>query len=400
MKRFIVVIGTLLLAAVSVAQDVSQSIEVRVVNVDVVVRDHAGKPVTGLTKADFEIYENGQKREITNLYEVRPTAAPPKSAANASPEVVTAPATTAPEPAVEIRPRNIVMFVDNYSLHLFRRDKVLQSLRKFVDEQLRPQDLVMLVLSTQQTKVITPFTNDRKAIFDGIDAMKKIVTSGENRVLSLERMKSAVLEFIEDAKSGRLSFNDYYRESLGIVDAFVEDEILSAKNTLAALGQTAAALGGVEGKNVLIFAGAHLPEHPGAETYQWLYNAFLPYLPRLTLSTEALSGKSGSMQRYSIEEAARQARKQRDALHHRRRGYARFDQRRKRNSDRQGGAVRRLRQHSHGVSNAGPHQRRHGSETLTISTPHSRPSLPISTRTTPSASALRTPRTPPRARSS
>src|SRR5258706_14152364 len=123
MKSIVIAASIVLSAAVSLAQTAAESIEVRVVNVDVIVRDRAGKPVTGLTKADFEIYENGQKREITNLSEVR-APAPAASAANAT---SVAPATPAETP-VEIRPRNIVMFVDNYSLDPFRRDKVLQSL--------------------------------------------------------------------------------------------------------------------------------------------------------------------------------------------------------------------------------------------------------------------------------
>src|SRR5437764_10534387 len=143
MKSIVIAAAIVLSAAVSLAQTAAESIEVRVVNVDVIVRDRVGKPVTGLTKADFEIYENGQKREITNLYEVR-------ARANASPATPAAPSQTTPLPEqpVEVRPHNIVMFVDNYSLNPFRRDKVLQSLRKFVDEQLRPQDRVMLAVST------------------------------------------------------------------------------------------------------------------------------------------------------------------------------------------------------------------------------------------------------------
>src|SRR5947207_15911391 len=51
-----------------------ESIEVRVVNVDVVVTDRAGNPVTGLTKDDFEILDNGKPQKIQNIYEVRPTS--------------------------------------------------------------------------------------------------------------------------------------------------------------------------------------------------------------------------------------------------------------------------------------------------------------------------------------
>ncbi|HEV7425055.1 MAG TPA: VWA domain-containing protein [Thermoanaerobaculia bacterium] len=294
-----------LLAVVAVtaaAQEVSESIEVRVVNVDVVVRDRAGKPVTGLTKNDFEIYENGQKREITNLYEVRAPAVAPAAAASA--EAAPPPATPTATP-VEIRPRNIVIFVDNYSIEPFRRDKVLQSLDKFVD-QLGPQDKVMLVLETQKTTVVTPFTSDRNAIRAGVEMIKKSGSS-YNRTTSLDHLKQTVNEYIAIAKGGRLSWRDAYREATSDVESHVEEEIFNSRNTLAALGQVTAALAGLEGKNVVIFAGAHLPERPGAELYQWLYNAFVTYMAGLTFSSESVSGKTGSMQHYSIEEAAKQA---------------------------------------------------------------------------------------------
>lgn len=304
MKSTVIAAAIVLSAAVSLAQTAGESIEVRVVNVDVVVRDRAGKPVTGLTKADFEIYENGQKREITNLYEVHAAPAPATPAAKAEPDTATRPSDAA---AVEIRPRNIVMFVDNYSLQSFRRDKVLQSLRKFADTQLQPQDRVMLVLCTQQVKVITPFTSDRKAIEDGVASIGKIVSASSNRSSSLERVKRQVNEYIDAGKENKFPWRDLYNQSLGLVESFIEEDIYGARNTLASLGATTAALAGLEGKNVVIFTGAHLPEHPGAELYQWLYSAFSPYMPNLTMGSETISGKSGSMQHYSIEEAAKQA---------------------------------------------------------------------------------------------
>src|SRR6059058_5308998 len=72
----------------------AESIDVKVINVDVVVTDKKGNPITGLTKDDFELYENGQPKVISNFYEVegkkatsiaitppgaeKPVAAPPE----------------------------------------------------------------------------------------------------------------------------------------------------------------------------------------------------------------------------------------------------------------------------------------------------------------------------------
>jgi len=292
-------------AVASAQQPAGESIEVRVVNIDVVVRDKAGKPVTGLTKDDFEIFENNKKQEITNLYEVRPSA--PAAAAKVTPQPSNAAAPAATEAPADARRRNIVMFVDNYSLAPFQRNKILKSLQKFIDDSVRPQDQVMLVLCTQQTKVITPFTSDRKLLQQGIESIRQTANSGFNRQRSVEEIKRRVNEYIDAGKEGRRPWRDYYQMSLSLVESDTEEVIFASKNTLASLGQTTTALSGMEGKNVLIFAGAHLPEHPGVEMYQWLYNAFLPYMGNVTFTSEGILGKSGSMQHYSIEEAAKMA---------------------------------------------------------------------------------------------
>ena len=309
MKRFAIAGVFALSAAASLAQQtIGESIEVRVVNVDVVVRDRAGKPVTGLTKQDFEIYENDKKQEITNLYEVHPPVSTAIAAKASPPASAVAPAVTAtPEPAAEARRRNFLMFVDNYSLTQFRRDKILQSLLKFADGHLGLQDQIMLVLCTQQTKVITPFTNDRNLIRKGIESIKQNSSPG-NRQVSADQLKKRVNDYIDAAKAGRfMTFSEAYKQSVGLVDSYSEEMIFNARNTLAALGQTTSAMAGMEGKNILIFAGAYLPEHPGSDLYLWLYNTFSPFISSLAFTTETVTGRSGSLQHFSIEEAAKQA---------------------------------------------------------------------------------------------
>jgi len=49
---------------------VIEKIDVSVVNVDVTVTDRAGNPVRGLTRDDFEVFEDGRPQPITNFYAV------------------------------------------------------------------------------------------------------------------------------------------------------------------------------------------------------------------------------------------------------------------------------------------------------------------------------------------
>ena len=76
MRRLAAAVVVFTTLAVQAQEKVTETVEVRVVNVDVVVRDRAGNPVHGLSKDDFELYQNGKKQVITNLYEAAPPAAP------------------------------------------------------------------------------------------------------------------------------------------------------------------------------------------------------------------------------------------------------------------------------------------------------------------------------------
>src|SRR5438874_2227521 len=99
-------------------------IEVRVVNVDVVVRDRSGNPVRGLTKDDFDLYEDRVKQTITNLYEVRrDEVAQPVQASEVQ--------STAPSVPIELRQRRLLLFVDSSSIQYSRKQAVLDAADKF-----------------------------------------------------------------------------------------------------------------------------------------------------------------------------------------------------------------------------------------------------------------------------
>ena len=71
MRRLFVLVSLLALSAAA-QEKLVESIEVHVINVDVVVTDRAGNPVHGLKREDFEVFENGKPQKITNYYEVKP----------------------------------------------------------------------------------------------------------------------------------------------------------------------------------------------------------------------------------------------------------------------------------------------------------------------------------------
>src|SRR5712691_2335174 len=93
--------AALLGAAISQAQmaPTVETIEVNVVEVDVVVIDAQGKPVRGLTRDDFELTVGRRKRPISNFYAI---------------DRGTIEATKQAQPGLPIARRNyLVLFVDD-----------------------------------------------------------------------------------------------------------------------------------------------------------------------------------------------------------------------------------------------------------------------------------------------
>src|SRR5205085_8444310 len=121
------------LLAVFLQTKFGATLEVRVVNIDVVVTDKSGRRIAGLTRNDFEVLEDGKPQTITNFDEERGVAA-----------ALIAGATTS-EAAATHRPRRFVLFVDNESLPAGVRRPLFAALRKFVDTQLLPGDEAALV---------------------------------------------------------------------------------------------------------------------------------------------------------------------------------------------------------------------------------------------------------------
>ena len=117
-----------LIAAVALAQTLTQKIDVSVVNVDVTVTAKDGTPIRGLTRDDFRVFEDGLEQPITNFYAVESgAAAPAPSAAEGSPPA--GPAASAPPPVREERfRRKILVLIDSSHISKYRLDVAVSEL--------------------------------------------------------------------------------------------------------------------------------------------------------------------------------------------------------------------------------------------------------------------------------
>jgi len=161
-----------LCASLAYAQDIpraGESIEVSIVNVDVFVTDRSGRHVTGLTKDDFEIFEDGKLQPITNFAEYRSNL----ENESVSVEGTASERTAAPQPPP--RPhRTLVVFVDRFQGFGERNgEKVFSELKDLLHQTVRPGDSVTIVSWVHRLFTRLPFSDDLAAIDRVLDKMAK-----------------------------------------------------------------------------------------------------------------------------------------------------------------------------------------------------------------------------------
>jgi VWFA-related protein len=300
MSRRLLAFALLLLALPASPQTkLVESIEVRVANIDVVVRDKAGKPITGLTKDDFELYENGVRQTITNLYEVRRDTAAEQTADTSSPAV-----------PIEVRQRRLLLFVDSASLLPSRKKQVLAAATKFID-RLQPEDQAMLVTWQLGLHVVTPFTSDKQVLQRGIAALERFAPVGESSDASLAILKREIESWIYQAStagSRGVSWQAAYAQSVQLVDHYSERLLREQARLLEALDRMVADFAGLEGKKALLLVTQNLPERPGAELFRYVQEQFAPHMNRQNpLDMQFLTGAMGNSRPQEIERVASRA---------------------------------------------------------------------------------------------
>lgn len=277
------------------------SVEVRVVNLDVVVTDKQGHRVTGLGKGDFEVLEDGKPMTITNFFEARSETAP----APATAETSTAPAPVAPAP--EPRPRRFVFFVDNDSLAPVIRKHLFDSIRKFIDTQLRPGDQSSLITwGRSGLQINVALTDDRNALKAAVDAAEAAPTPNSSRT-SYSRVRQQCLRNMDLVNAGRMSMSTAYADCVNTVRQETAVTVSDSRLLMNAVNVAMTIAAGAEGKKVLVLAGSNLPQKPGWEMHRFANMLFSQMMRTFEAPNEQNSEEDLKMQKEMIERLARSA---------------------------------------------------------------------------------------------
>jgi VWFA-related protein len=146
-------------------------ITTNLVQIDAVVTDGRGKRVTDLRADEVEMLEDGKPQTITNFSYIDVGTAP-----IARPATKEGERNVVPEPPRKLRPeevhRTIALVVDDLGLSFESAHFMRQALRKFLDQQMQPNDLVAIIRTAGGIGALQQFTSDRRQLYAAVEKVK------------------------------------------------------------------------------------------------------------------------------------------------------------------------------------------------------------------------------------
>lgn len=127
-----------------------------------------GKNVPNLKAEDFEIFEDGRKQTITSFaYISNVPATSPAAAPGDRDKSVPPPPLKPNDPR-----RTLAIVVDDLGLSAPSMSDVRRQLRKFIDEEVQPYDLIAIIRTGTSIGALQQFTNDKRLLNRAVDQLR------------------------------------------------------------------------------------------------------------------------------------------------------------------------------------------------------------------------------------
>ena len=245
-----------------------ETLDVQVVNVEVVVTGPGGEPVQGLGRDDFELLEDGVAVEITNFYSV---ADSPLEALDPIAAVEARRLAAPPDQQL-----HLAIFVDGMMLEPANRQRVLDAVREFLNyEQARPTSLVLATfdgnLDVESIPRFEPDLLEEKLATLERAASRGALFEMERRSL-LKDLQLASRSFGQGGGGalGEASVASEALRTLNAIQTFADQQYDQARLSARALESVVEALAGLPGRKALLYVSGGLARHAGeALFYAW-----------------------------------------------------------------------------------------------------------------------------------
>ncbi|HEV8580577.1 MAG TPA: VWA domain-containing protein [Thermoanaerobaculia bacterium] len=233
----------------------SDTVNVDVAEVEVLVTDRDGKPVSGLTPQDFKIVEDGQPVEVTNL------------------------SATSSQPLV------LGIFLDEVSLSGPSRNLAVKGLKSFLASTLRPGDRAIIFRYTGSLEMQGEPTGDAAALGALLDRIAGTAPRGMILIQERSSLRSDILQALppgQERDQGAAMAN-----AALLIDRLRQYGRMraeAARTTLLAMQQAIALLATLPERKALFVMSGGLPMSPGADLLDLWNDKYQEFASQLGVS--------------------------------------------------------------------------------------------------------------------
>jgi VWFA-related protein len=253
----------------------------RLIQVNVIVTGKHGNPVTGLTKDDFQVFDNKKSQEI-QFFSAEDNLAPDQTTAPLPPNTFTnrlGKQAGTPESVT-------VILLDALNSNFSDQALVRQQVLRFLN-QLQPRDRVALYWLGQRLRVLHNFTTDASELRDTLvgfasDSSQNPASSQVDDARSNNSNSSA--------PAGQTSSREAFREAFAqrVTNESTRDRV---HFTVAALIEIANHIGSLHGRKSIVWVSGSFPIDLGKEKFDlnWANDTGVSFSGEVAKAAQALS---------------------------------------------------------------------------------------------------------------
>lgn len=225
-----------------------ETVEVRVMDLDVVVTDSRGRPIPDLTREDFTVRVDGRVVPIDFFARVDAGTIHAPDLAQASPDRVLEEFRRGGDAYV---PRHFLIYVDLGHMSLSARQRAVEGLRDLVT-RMGPSDTGRIVLFDRRGKELTPWTASKEALLGGLSRVEDAGVGMSRLMTERQTMRD-----IDSVPLFRRSTRETFARN------YAEQERAEVRRMLEDLEAEVATLAAMPGKKSLLHVSGGFELQPG-----------------------------------------------------------------------------------------------------------------------------------------
>ena len=277
-------------------------VEVSLVNLYVTVIDRDGKPVAGLNREDFEVFDNGELMEITNFAVI-------DHGKRVVSEVVDPQSgkTSRKTQTAEEQSRHVAILFDLPSLQRRNKRNVVDAVEGFVRHGLSEGDEFMVAANSGELRILQDFSSYEASLTATLEGVAGLEYGGSsvkgNKRLLKRTIHTTQFTRIQKAPFGGGVVIDegYVRAQAGMLQTEVNNmrqyEYQRINQAISAADELVRALAGIDGPKTVVWIGEDLAMRPAYDLYKVFFKRASSYQNILHLSHPDTWGREMDLSR-------------------------------------------------------------------------------------------------------